>query len=183
MCVSRTTYWNHRNFDHPVRYASLGASIAANSIVILLTWWKTFSAVLMLFNLVMQVLSSSINDTNAVFVIWPYFCEIFTAMILSRFILDLRLLLFEESDDLEPTTSELIFLVPIKTAKVIGNLGATVRSHSAGRHGMRKGWEEDDEVPEFSRDPFQSGLKASLAVSEVHRQDIVMRLNLNAGLV
>lgn len=90
----------------------------------------------------------------------------FTAMILSRFILDLRLLLFEESDEFEPTTSELVFPVPIKTANVIGNLGATVRSHSAGRHGMRQGWDEDDEVPEFSRDPFKLGLKASLAVSE-----------------
>ena len=85
-------------------------------------------------------------------------------MVLSRFILDLRVLLFTDShqEESEHATSTLIF--GFTAADVVGNLGATVKAHhrpDADSATCPK-WDYDDEAPEFSADPFTAGIEATV---------------------
>ncbi|KAI0365082.1 hypothetical protein BV20DRAFT_955068 [Pilatotrama ljubarskyi] len=143
------------------RYFSIttkATTLAADAILIILTWIKTFGikkdslqtgmrtplATLLLRDgkyhivhvlLVLQLITIISNQVGAlvkltIWLVWPYFDQVITVIFLSRFMLDLRGLYFAESGDKDATTS--LHLSDVKfqgfTSDVVGNFGATLNT-------------------------------------------------------
>ncbi|TBU53136.1 hypothetical protein BD310DRAFT_830778, partial [Dichomitus squalens] len=111
-----------------------------------------------------------IHGKSSIFaMVWPYFNQCFSVMILTRFMLDLRGLYFPDNTSSQGSSS-LVFRalskVHVTSANMVGNLGATVRTgtdHSLSPDELE--WEADglgDEEPQFSLDPFREGMEAEL---------------------
>ncbi|KAI0700995.1 hypothetical protein C8T65DRAFT_559598, partial [Cerioporus squamosus] len=117
--------------DHAVSTIAKAANIAADAILIALTWVKTFGinkdstrlgvrtplATLLLRDdtpcrsilLVIQVVTivtSQVGSSLTVWLVWPYFDQTFTVIFLSRFMLDLRGLYFAEHVNAEGNATD-----------------------------------------------------------------------------
>ncbi|RPD57834.1 hypothetical protein L226DRAFT_540198 [Lentinus tigrinus ALCF2SS1-7] len=134
------------------------ANIAADAILIALTWWKTFGInkastrlgvrtplatlllrdgtayfLILLAIQIITIVSSQIGSSLTVWLVWPYFDQIFTVIFLSRFMLDLRGLYFSEhvnaegnATDTTTRSGHVLSDIRFTTSNVVGNLGATL---------------------------------------------------------
>ncbi|KAI0669471.1 hypothetical protein C8Q78DRAFT_977408 [Trametes maxima] len=196
--------------DSPVSISERAASIGSDTILIILTWYKTFGikrismktgvrtplATLLLRDgtgyflvlLVIQLISiitSQVGHHTTIWVVWPYFDQIFSVIFLSRFMLNLRGLYFANNGaDREPGAQSTLpaHWSDIKfqelSARVVGNLGATLDTTGvlpgesstsmtttttdsevgAQEWAYYDEWEDADDVPELVLDPFKAGM-------------------------
>ncbi|KAI0645061.1 hypothetical protein C8Q79DRAFT_912324, partial [Trametes meyenii] len=190
-----------------VSIASKAATIAADCILIVLTWIKTFGiqreglsaglrtplATLLLRDgtrrcrvlLVIQVVtivSNRIGHSLTIWLVWPYFDQVITVILLSRFILDLRGLYFTGGDEHRETTTTALHLSDVKfeikglTSNVVGNFGAPLSTvldvqlpsvsdatpspvSPSETYDTKYNYEWDDEMPKYCDDPFRKGLE------------------------
>ncbi|KAI0351958.1 hypothetical protein OH77DRAFT_1498209 [Trametes cingulata] len=169
--------------DVTVSIATRATTIAADGILIILTWIKTFgikrdSIQTGLRTPLATLLLRDGPLDHTVWLVWPYFDQVITVICLSRFMLDLRGLYFD-SGDRDATTS--LHLSDVKfqgfSSGVVGNFGATLTTaltlsiHTGSDDPVTPGtssdaldhhydWEDDDDLPEYCRDPFKAGLKS-----------------------
>ncbi|OSC97583.1 hypothetical protein PYCCODRAFT_1471755 [Trametes coccinea BRFM310] len=136
-----------------VSITSKATTIAADAILIGLTWIKTFGIkrdalhtgmrtplatlllrdgtayfLILLLVQVITIISNRIGSKLTIWLVWPYFDQVLTVIFLSRFMLDLRGLYFADRGDTENETS--LHLSDVKfqgiTSGVVGNFGATL---------------------------------------------------------
>ncbi|KAI9059899.1 hypothetical protein FKP32DRAFT_1579041 [Trametes sanguinea] len=143
---------SHTHLSHPVSITSKATTIAADAILIGLTWIKTFGikrdalhtgmrtplATLLLRDgtayflvlLLIQVITIISNRKLTIWLVWPYFDQVLTVIFLSRFMLDLRGLYFAERGGPEDQTS--LHLSDVKfqgfASGMVGNFGATLNT-------------------------------------------------------
>ncbi|KAI0327895.1 hypothetical protein GY45DRAFT_1256050 [Cubamyces sp. BRFM 1775] len=134
-----------------VSVATKATTIAADGILIVLTWIKTFGikrdsmqagvraplATLVLRDgtayflilLVIQLVTIVSNQSLTIWLVWPYFDQVLTVIFLSRFMLDLRGLYFADRAGCEGESSlhwSDVQFHGFTAANVVGNFGATL---------------------------------------------------------
>ncbi|KAI0645033.1 hypothetical protein C8Q79DRAFT_1011145 [Trametes meyenii] len=199
---------SHRELQ--ISITERAASIGSDTILIILTWYKTFGIkrvsmktgvrtplatlllrdgtgyFLVLFTIqLISIITSRIGHHLTIWVVWPYFDQVFSVIFLSRFMLNLRGLYFA-NDRGEPGAQSTLpaHWSDIKfqelSARVVGNLGATLDTAGVlpGEDSTMTGtatmtdseagarewvcyddWEDADDVPELVFDPFGAGMK------------------------
>ncbi|KAH9889273.1 hypothetical protein C8Q73DRAFT_654019 [Cubamyces lactineus] len=134
--------------------ATKATTIAADAILIVLTWIKTFGIkrdsmqagvraplatlvlrdgtayflILLVIQLV-TIISNQVSLSLTIWLVWPYFDQVLTVIFLSRFMLDLRGLYFADRAGREAETSlhwSDVQFHGFTAANVVGNLGATL---------------------------------------------------------
>ncbi|KAI0629547.1 hypothetical protein C8Q77DRAFT_1220240 [Trametes polyzona] len=117
-------------------------TIAADSILIVLTWIKTFGiqrdalktgfrtpVATLLLRDGKSIITIISNQELTIWLVWPYFDQVITVIFLSRFMLDLRGLYFASRHGREAETtfhiSDLHFAGHVSST-IVGNLGATL---------------------------------------------------------
>ncbi|KAI0645031.1 hypothetical protein C8Q79DRAFT_912048 [Trametes meyenii] len=203
-----------------VSITSRATTIAADVVIIALTWIKTLSInrgaykmgmrtpvttlllrdgdvkpaphrILLAIQLV-SIISTQVSYCYmrlTIWLVWPYFDQVFTVIFLSRFMLDLRGLYFSESEKRDPeiTTTTLLWSdirFQHVSVDVVGNMGATLTTTLAPSvpstsapdpDELEKAppvsvldpfvvgdpYEWDDEPPEYCEDPFMAGMVTS----------------------
>ncbi|EJF60686.1 hypothetical protein DICSQDRAFT_137227 [Dichomitus squalens LYAD-421 SS1] len=137
-------------------------TIAAEAILIGLTWMKTFGInrdslrlgvrtplatlllrdgtayfIILLLLEIVTLVTSNIGSQLTVWMVWPYFSQVFTVIFLSRFMLDLRGLYFADraprvhGGPSAPAGAESTFSVKMSDihfniSRIVGNMGATL---------------------------------------------------------
>ncbi|KAI8971010.1 hypothetical protein BD414DRAFT_501370 [Trametes punicea] len=136
-----------------VSIASRATTIAAEVILIVLTWIKTFGInrdalhagvrtplatlllrdgtayfLIILAIQVVSIIADHIGSPLTIWLVWPYFDQVLTVIFLSRFMLDLRGLYFADRADRDAETSLHLSDVNFHgvTSNIVGNLGATL---------------------------------------------------------
>ncbi|TBU37513.1 hypothetical protein BD309DRAFT_995053 [Dichomitus squalens] len=145
-----------------VKIIAQATTIAAEAILISLTWMKTFGIhrdssrlgvrtllvmlllwdgtayfIILLLLQTVTLVTSDIGSQLTVWMIWPYFSQVFTVIFLSRFMLDLRGLYFTDcaprvhGGPSAPAGAESTFSVKMSdihfnTSRIVGNMGATL---------------------------------------------------------
>ncbi|RDX48635.1 hypothetical protein OH76DRAFT_1556930 [Lentinus brumalis] len=205
------------------------ADVAADAIVITLIWVKTFGIVkvssrlgvrtplatlllrdgtayflILLVPKILTIIGYQIESPLILWLLWPYFDQVFTVIFLSRFMLDLRGIYFAEhiTDDGNATgTATRSVRMPsgsdirFTTSNIVGNLGATLSTtltHSdfpttypASSHpeGDTRASEEAglglpewymDEVPRYTSHPFEEGMMLPIWVDDPRVTDVVL---------
>ncbi|KAI0740858.1 hypothetical protein C8Q76DRAFT_853142 [Earliella scabrosa] len=174
----RTAVLKMQKYDHPRPRPPIAWFLFRDGTVYFaLTFTNTL---VQLFYILQTTLSTT--EMHAILCIgfWLSFSPTFTVIVLSRFILGLRGLYFSDSDP--PVSDDAIHEYPpgsgaytpvpstaetrqslLSSSRLLGNLGATVDipTDDSERAGMEDHDEEDeeDEVPQFSRYPFVTGLE------------------------
>ncbi|KAI0760580.1 hypothetical protein C8Q74DRAFT_1451481 [Fomes fomentarius] len=192
---------------------SRATGIAIDAIVLTLTWYKTYGIkresgrlgmhtpyatlllregtlyfLIILLVQLLGIISVTVGSDFPVFIVWPYFDQVFTVIFLTRFMLNLRGVYL--SNDASSATSISGFLRdrdPTATisgihfsSSVVGNMGAPLKSfplslgsdsvdsytaHSSrtrfsDKHaGVPVEWDTEDETLETSSDPLFAGLR------------------------
>ncbi|KAH9849067.1 hypothetical protein C2E23DRAFT_906155 [Lenzites betulinus] len=137
-----------------VTFAAKAGIFAANSIVVILTWIKTFGLsreslktgfktplatlvlrdgtayFLILFaSFIITIITDGIRDSLTILLVWPYFDQVITVILCSRFILNLRGVYFA-TDGCEGDALTTLHLSDVRfggiTSTIVGNLGATL---------------------------------------------------------
>ncbi|KAL1945435.1 hypothetical protein VTO73DRAFT_2286 [Trametes versicolor] len=168
-------------FSFTVSIAAKATTIAADGILIVMTWIRTFGinkdAFKMGFNtplatlilrdgtayfmvlLVIQmitIVSNQIGHALTIWLVWPYFDQVITVIFLSRFILDLRAIHLKMGDGREIDTT--LHLSDVKfegiTSTMIGNLGSTTFSTQI-EIPMPEHTEDSEVSPTGSADSFE----------------------------
>ncbi|TFK88256.1 hypothetical protein K466DRAFT_547432 [Polyporus arcularius HHB13444] len=190
-CIKLVTLWP-ADVIQMFSWISRIATITGTTMVILLTWLKTFSVhrdahrlgirtpltTFLLRDgtlyfgvfLAMQILFTAlttvkVNESTQFLLVLPNFEEVLTAIFLSRFTLDLRGLHFADIDDSRGPSTSLIARaldrIPISSARIVGHLGATLRTDEGERFDSEDAdSDEEDGLEGFSEDPFRDGLLA-----------------------
>ncbi|TBU23600.1 hypothetical protein BD311DRAFT_768143 [Dichomitus squalens] len=167
--------WTLTDNQSLVTFAGVAFETASNLLLILITSVKTFAIKRELSRLSIPAPLTTLlirdgEHYSSIFaMVWPYFNQCFSVMILTRFMLDLRGLYFPDNTSSQGSSS-LVFRalskVHVTSANMVGTLGATVRTgtdHSLSPDELE--WEADglgDEEPQFSLDPFREGMEAEL---------------------
>ncbi|KAI0717045.1 hypothetical protein C8Q76DRAFT_767797 [Earliella scabrosa] len=181
------------------------AGIAIDAAVLVLTWYKTYRIkmesrrlglhtpyITLLIRdgeiiLLVQILGIVSISDFPLFIIWPYFDQVFTVIFLTRFMLNLRGVYLSDRSGTSTTStsgvhsrSHTVSGIRFSSSVTVGNMGAplhssfgsrTLNSVTIGGHddgyaqdfdenrAVGKGWEMEDERLETSSDPLFAGLK------------------------
>ncbi|KAI0760593.1 hypothetical protein C8Q74DRAFT_1372429 [Fomes fomentarius] len=185
--------------------ASKATSLGMDTAVLLLTWYKTYAikqhsrrlgvdtpyitlllrdgtlyfSIILLVQ-ILGIVSISVGSNFPVFIVWPYFDQVFTVIFLTRFMLNLRGVYLSDTTTHASTASTSRFGTPHSairfSSSVVGNMGAplsfgsaTLTSYSTTPtiHDRREEhdtileteWDLKDETLETSRDPLSAGLR------------------------
>ncbi|RDX48618.1 hypothetical protein OH76DRAFT_1483717 [Lentinus brumalis] len=201
------------------------ASIAADAILIALTWVKTFGInkdssrlgvrtplatlllrdgtayfLILLVIQVVTIVTSQVGSSLTVWLVWPYFDQVFTVIFLSRFMLDLRGLYFSEhvnadgnATDTTTRSGRVLSDIRFTTSNIVGNLGATLSTtltysdfsttssvsshpeedtHASEKAGLGLPEWYKDEVPRYANHPFEEGMMFPILVDVPRVTDV-----------
>ncbi|KAH9851145.1 hypothetical protein C2E23DRAFT_733545, partial [Lenzites betulinus] len=135
-----------------ISIAAKAGTIAADSIVVILTWIKTFGlsreslktgfktplttlvfrdgTAYFLILLAISIITIISNESLTIWLVWPYFDQVITVILFSRFILDLRGIYFATEERREGDALTTLHLSDVKfegfTSTIVGNFGATL---------------------------------------------------------
>ncbi|EJF60671.1 hypothetical protein DICSQDRAFT_127525 [Dichomitus squalens LYAD-421 SS1] len=160
--------------------ATVSTAIAANAILVIVTWVKTFSIVKVSIQFHVRTSLARVLMRDGTL----YF--IFTAIILSQFMLNLRGIYFTDSysgDSVDAGTLSFRGLpgFRVTSSNVVGNLGATVRTRPHSHYQVPAQYEQEHEgeEAEFSDDPFREGMLEGALVTE---GELMAGISMNGAL-